>query len=136
MNDNYTQLKNTLTEIFQLNQAELDFGIYRIMNQKRTEINDFLENRLLKKVREILQQSGGGEAEQLKKDLEDKEKTLRELGVDPDTNSKVQELRAQYQAAGSPEAMENEVFSHLANFFRRYYKEGDFISQRRYKDDT
>ena len=135
MNDNYTQLKNTLTEIFQLNQAELDFGIYR-MNQKRTEINDFLENRLLKKVREILQQSGGGEAEQLKKDLEDKEKTLRELGVDPDTNSKVQELRAQYQAAGSPEAMENEVFSHLANFFRRYYKEGDFISQRRYKDDT
>ena len=136
MNDNYTQLKNTLTEIFQLNQAELDFGIYRIMNQKRTEINDFLENRLLKQVREILQQSGGGEAEQLKKDLEDKEKTLRELGVDPDTNSKVQELRAQYQATGSPEAMENEVFSHLANFFRRYYKEGDFISQRRYKDDT
>ncbi len=31
-------------------------------------------------------------------------------------------------------AAEDEVYSHLANFFRRYYKEGDFISQRRYKE--
>src|SRR5439155_22644540 len=31
-------------------------------------------------------------------------------------------------------ALENEVFSHLTNFFRRYYSEGDFISLRRYKE--
>ena len=31
-------------------------------------------------------------------------------------------------------ALENEVFSHLYNFFRRYYSEGDFISLRRYKE--
>ena len=31
-------------------------------------------------------------------------------------------------------ALENEVFSHLFNFFRRYYDEGDFISLRRYKE--
>ena len=30
--------------------------------------------------------------------------------------------------------LENEVFSHLFNFFRRYYSEGDFISLRRYKE--
>jgi adenine-specific DNA-methyltransferase len=29
--------------------------------------------------------------------------------------------------------IESEVFSHLYNFFRRYYDAGDFISQRRYK---
>jgi adenine-specific DNA-methyltransferase len=28
------------------------------------------------------------------------------------------------------------VFSHLLAFFSRYYKDGDFISQRRYKGDT
>ena len=32
--------------------------------------------------------------------------------------------------------MENEVFSHLAKFFSRYYEGGDFISKRRYKDDA
>ena len=31
-------------------------------------------------------------------------------------------------------ALESEVFSHLYNFFRRYYNEGDFISLRRYKE--
>ena len=31
-------------------------------------------------------------------------------------------------------AMESEVFSHLFNFFRRYYSEGDFLSLRRYKE--
>ena len=47
---NYDKLKNVLKEVFQLDQADLDFGIYRIMNQKRNEINDFLENRLLPQV--------------------------------------------------------------------------------------
>ena len=27
---------------------------------------------------------------------------------------------------------EGDVYNHLANFFGRYYAEGDFISQRRY----
>jgi len=64
------------------------------------------------------------------------ESNLSKAGVDPDTNSKVMELREQYNTAGSPEALTNEVFSHLTNFFRRYYHQGDFISQRRYKKDV
>src|SRR5690606_31508630 len=50
---------------------------------------------------------------------------------------KVQELRqklAQYSAGASEH--ENAVFSHLLTFFSRYYEQGDFISQRRYKGDT
>lgn len=30
-----------LEEMFQFDQADLDFGIYRIMNQKREEIQSF-----------------------------------------------------------------------------------------------
>ncbi|MGV8049003.1 MAG: hypothetical protein AB2L21_01410 [Anaerolineaceae bacterium] len=30
--------------------------------------------------------------------------------------------------------MENEVYSHLYSFFRRYYGNGDFISMRRCKE--
>ena len=41
-NTNYQKLKNVLKEVFQLDQADLDFGIYRIMNQKRDDIIDFL----------------------------------------------------------------------------------------------
>ena len=49
----------------------------------------------------------------------------------------MQELRqklAQYSAGASEH--ENAVFSHLLTFFSRYYEQGDFISQRRYKGDT
>lgn len=120
--------------MFQLDQPDLDFGIYRIMNQKREEVTDFLNNRLLKQVKDTLSQAAGADRDKLKKELDQKEYTLREMGVDPTTNDKWQELQAEYQTAASPEAMENEVYSHLTNFFRRYYHQGDFISQRRYKE--
>jgi len=58
MTDQYKRLVATLQEIFQLDQAELDFGIYRIMNQKRDEITDFLENRLLAQVSSTLNAAG------------------------------------------------------------------------------
>lgn len=136
MTEAYKKLIATLEEIFQLDQADLDFGIYRIMNQKRDEINDFLKNKLLLQVNETLSKAGNQDGEALKKELDNLETTLRTAGIDPETNSKVSELRVLYASAGSPEALTNEVFSHLTSFFRRYYNQGDFISQRRYKKDV
>ncbi|MBP0500745.1 hypothetical protein J8J32_21970, partial [Mycobacterium tuberculosis] len=50
---------------------------------------------------------------------------------------KVQELRARLKEASvSSFEHENAVFSHLLTFFSRYYQDGDFISQRRYKGNT
>lgn len=92
------KFRDILAEILQLDQAELDFGIYRIMNQKRKDIEAFLNNRLVPEVTKI--------------------------------------LKVQTAAGTDISAMENEVFSHLAKFFSRYYEGGDFISKRRYKDDA
>jgi len=38
---NQQKLLKILNEIFQLDQSDLDFGIYRIMNSKTKEINEF-----------------------------------------------------------------------------------------------
>lgn len=136
MTDAYKKLKNILEELFQLDQADLDFGIYRIMNQKRKEITEFLDKDLLSQISKTLEESSGQDQQALAKELDQKEATLREMGIDPDTNEKVLELRAQLTSPEAKQAMENEVYSHLTNFFRRYYKDGDFISQRRYKEDV
>lgn len=88
----YDSFTKKLQEIFMMNHAELDFGIYRIMNQKRAEIEHFLKFELLPQVKTAL--------------------------------------------AGAPDGSDNEVFSHLVTFFSRYYDNGDFISKRRYKDNT
>jgi len=136
MTEQYNKLKETLAEIFQLDQADLDFGIYRIMNQKRDDINAFLDHKLLQEVKESLAKSSSGDSEDLKKKLETLEANLREAGIDPNLNDRVAELRTQYLSTGSPDVLINEVFSHLTSFFRRYYNQGDFISQRRYKKDV
>lgn len=133
---NYDKLKNVLKEVFQLDQADLDFGIYRIMNQKRDDINDFLDNRLLPQVKEILVNSGDGSNTKAQQELDKAIEQANALGVDPDTLPKVIELKTKVASSTSVDALEQEVYSHLANFFKRYYKDGDFISMRRYKKDV
>lgn len=133
---NYEKLKNVLKEVFQLDQADLDFGIYRIMNQKRNEINDFLEKRLLPQVTEILNINGDGSNTKVQHELINAIEQANSLGVDPETLTKVIDLRKKLTQTTSVDSLEQEVYSHLANFFKRYYNDGDFISLRRYKKDV
>ena len=82
---NYEKLEKVLTELFQLDKAELDFGIYRIMNQKRDDVLDFLNNTLPKEVRTILEGQKQGDANSLKKELDNAIKTAKEFGApDPE----------------------------------------------------
>ncbi len=134
---NYDKLINTLKEVFMLDKAELDFGIYRIMNQKRKDIEQFLEVDLLPQVKEILKSSQALDAEGIKGKLDAEIETARKYGnSNPEELPQVKKLKAQYLRAGDLTAIENEVFSLLANFFKRYFDNGDFISMRRYKKDV
>ncbi|MDP3193195.1 site-specific DNA-methyltransferase [Rhodoferax sp.] len=133
----YDDLVRKLKEIFQIDRPELDFGVYRILNARVGEINDYLENGLKAKIAESLAASGSGNLESLQKELKEKEAQYRADGMDPDTVPKVKELRQKIADLGSGSAEhENAVFTHLLTFFSRYYDKGDFISQRRYKGDT
>ena len=132
--ENLRRLKALLEELFMFDQADLDFGIYRIMNLRREEIRRFFDDDLLTQVREALGDVAAGERAAIERELHEAEAGARQLGMNPDDAPKVQELRAQYNAKPDIAAAEGEVYSHLVTFFRRYYKEGDFISQRRYKE--
>jgi len=136
-NPKFQELLAKLREIFQIDRPELDFGIYRILNARAGEINDYLQNRLAEKVQAALSVGSAESGKQLQAELQEAEKNAQALGVSPDAVPKVQELRAKLKetAAGSSEH-ENSVFSHLLAFFSRYYEQGDFISQRRYKGET
>lgn len=135
MSENLERLKQLLAEMFQLDQAELDFGIYRIMNAKREEITRFLDRDLLPQVREVLGEYEKDSRAAIAAELERAREQAKSLGFeDPAQAPRVKELQARYNAAFDLEAAEQEIFSHLYNFFRRYYHEGDFISLRRYKE--
>jgi adenine-specific DNA-methyltransferase len=135
MSQNLEKLKSLLAELFQFDHAELDFGIYRIMNARRNEIERFLNDDLLPQVREVLSAYARESLSALEAELERAKEQAKALGFeDPAQVPKVKELQERYNAPFDIEAAEDEVFSHLYNFFRRYYSEGDFISQRRYKE--
>jgi len=134
MTENFNRLVTLLRELFQMDRPDLDFGIYRIMNQKRKDVSAFLENDLLPQVRQELSKvnSGGN----VQAELDAAIKQLHELGVDPESSPKVKALREKVASTVNTTSLENEIYSHLYNFFRRYYKDGDFLSLRRYKKDV
>jgi adenine-specific DNA-methyltransferase len=134
---NYDALVAKLREIFQIDRPDLDFGVYRILNARAGEIEDYLSKRLKARVAEALAAGAAANTETLKAEIAKAEKSAEEAGFSADQSPKVQQLRAQLAAASAGASEhENQVFSHLLTFFSRYYDKGDFISQRRYKGDT
>src|SRR5437667_5363313 len=131
---NLEKFKRLLRELFMFDQADLDFGIYRIMNSKRDEITSFLENDLLPQIHKALGELEAVDHAALENDLAKAIEQAKGLRVDPETVPRVKELRQQIAQKADLEAIENEIFSNLYAFFRRYYSEGDFLSLRRYKE--
>jgi len=129
------KLKSKLAELFQLDQADLDFGIYRIMNAKRDEITKFLDEDLLPQVKKAFEEYKPSDKAEIQKELDQIIASVKDAGMDPGQSPKVTELRARLnEEAVDITALENEVYSRLYDFFSRYYDDGDFISLRRYKE--
>jgi adenine-specific DNA-methyltransferase len=130
----YNDLVKKLKEIFQIDRPELDFGIYRILNVKANDINNYLETTLKKKISDALATAGNANKEELEAKLEKIIKTYEELDEDAYEKPKVKDLQKQITAISQgANEHENSVFSHLLSFFSRYYDNGDFVSKRRFK---
>jgi len=141
------EFQQLLRELFQFDCADLDFGIYRIMNLKRTIIERFISEDLPRLVNEELNKGALAEQTQAAKELDAaRKKVLEALGedvLDTDGNlvDKYRETKAgreylvareRARAAKGGEALETAVYNHLYSFFSRYWQDGDFISKRRY----
>jgi adenine-specific DNA-methyltransferase len=136
----YESFKKKLEEIFMMDHAELDFGIYRIMDQKRNDIRRFLDIELLPQVKQVLESNNGGEADKAKKRMAEIAASvggnIEVLPKGTPMRDEYDKLEAQLAQSADTESMQAEVFSHLVTFFSRYYDGGDFLSKRRYKDNT
>ena len=141
----YANLNQKLKNIFQIDRPDLDFGIYRILNARRNEISDYLDNRLRAKVETYLTDAKSdvhdSQLESITTQIKDEfgkrafdeaGNLVNETAIESSLGQQYQELRDHADSSFD----QAQVFSHLYTFFSRYYDEGDFISQRRYKGDT
>ena len=152
--EQYTKLTTKLKELFELEKSDLDFGIHRIIKARHSQIAAFLsdtpepnnpnlkhivqrelgdidksdlETRLTSVTSQIKDEFGNRafdgdtlvheEALQYGLGLEWKELTEK-------MHTSEEELNTQLEA---------EIYSHLYEFFSRYYDEADFLSKRRIK---
>ena len=141
------KFQSLLRELFQFDRAELDFGIYRIMNHKRDVVDGFIVNTLPANIDAALNQGPLVGQIQADAQLETAAHQVREnlgkyvINRQGELDTRFQDtpagrayLAAQDAAASgrSRAAVETEIYNHLYAFFRRYYRDGDFIAQRRY----
>lgn len=141
MNERLDRFTKLLKEIFELDKSDLDFGIYRVMNLRKAQIEQFLTERLPKMVQETLAPFAQGSKEEIRAKMKQIEESVAEMGMTvdalPNTAQKKQQyLQLQKQLAEGADlaALETDVYSALYSFFNRYYEDGDFISKRRYKE--
>ncbi len=126
------RLKELLLEMLRLDRGDLDFGLYRIMRMKATEIRSFLDRDLFPQVQEVIDGATDEQRAALEKEIANISDSLRKYGAVPDDALAVQNLKAELKRANTDVAAEADVFGHLVNFFARYYAEGDFMPLRRY----
>lgn len=147
MNANQEKFQALLRELFQFDCADLDFGIYRIMNYKRDAIEKFIAKDLPKAVSDELgrgvladqssaakelREVAGQISKMLGKDALDADGNLAEKFHDTEIGRRYLDLRPKAAGGRGREALEANIFNHLFAFFSRYYQDGDFISKRRY----
>jgi len=141
------KFQQLLRELFQFDCADLDFGIYRIMNFKRAIIERFISEDLPRLVNDELNKGALAAQSQAMQELDAaRKKVLEALGedaLDADGNlaEKYRETKAgreylvaqeRARSAKGREALETAIYNHLYSFFSRYWQDGDFISKRRY----
>ena len=144
-------LKRLLRELFQFDEADLDFGIYRIMNKKRDEIKKFIDKDLIDAVDEALREYGAENVQSLEAEIKEmKEKIKKDFGSDallPDGSVKREfsstplvkeymEKKKKLEESGIADEEKARIFNHIYQFFSRYYDNGDFISAHRYSREN
>ncbi|TXR40812.1 site-specific DNA-methyltransferase [Ectopseudomonas mendocina] len=131
-----------LGELFQLNQPELDFGLYRILHARSAQIKTFIDTELGSEIdAHFAEQSQSNAHDSLEAARVKVAETLGEDAFLP-TGELKPEYRgtkvgkefelAQQQArdGGGVLADDAQVYEHLYRFFSRYYDKGDFMSKR------
>ncbi|MCB2216939.1 MAG: hypothetical protein KQH59_12795 [Desulfobulbaceae bacterium] len=132
-----SRLLKKLSELFQLDQPDLDFGFYRIMHAKAQEVQDFIGTNLLKIVADAFGDADEARKAELQAAYEKAIQTAKDFGApNPEETEPVKKAKAALDAVKDTASAEADVYDHLYRFFERYYDDGDFISRRYYTRET
>jgi adenine-specific DNA-methyltransferase len=141
------KFQNLLRDLFQFETSDLDFGIYRILNYKRDQVERFIEKDLVDKVESAFakhkderllnitqrfEEASQKVIQALNPDVFTPTGDLREEFKNTQVGREYLSLKAQRDEAQTLDEIKLQVFNDLHSFFSRFYEEGDFVPQYRY----
>jgi len=141
------KFQDLLKRLFQFETSDLDFGIYRILNYKREQIEKFIQGDLRNMVESAFAKHKGERLTNINQRFEEaKQKVIQGLGTlsftptgeleegfkDTPLGRDFLSIKAQKDEAEEIDEIKLQVFNDLYNFFSRFYDEGDFVPQYRY----
>jgi len=141
------KFQELLKKLFQFEVSDLDFGIYRVLNYKRDQIEKFIQEDLKNKVEDAFAKHKDERLTDINQRFESaKEKVNQNLGPtaftptgdlkeefkDTPVGKDFLLVKAQKEEAEAIDEIKLQVFNDLYNFFSRYYEEGDFVPHYRY----
>jgi len=141
------KFQDLLKRLFQFETSDLDFGIYRILNYKREQIEKFIQGDLRNMVESAFTKHKGERLTNINQRFEEaKQKVIQGLGTlsftptgeleegfkDTPLGRDFLSIKAQKDEAEEIDEIKLQVFNDLYNFFSRYYEEGDFVPQYRH----
>jgi adenine-specific DNA-methyltransferase len=144
------KFQELLRDIFQFESSDLDFGIYRILNYKRDEVEKFINQKLPQIIEDAFQKHKKNLSEDIHQQYERvRREIIRTLGnnaftptgeLNPlyaDTNIGQEYLRIkeQKELLEKLQEIKEQVYNDLYSFFSRFYEDGDFIPQYRYSKE-
>ena len=134
--DSFIKLKKELKTLFRSEDKDLNFGIYRIMNQLNKEIDEFIDKELPKIVEEKILELQKYKTKDIDVELEELRKSLEKARIDPLSSPAYKELLEKKKENRSINELEDDVYNNLVRFFSRYYQDGDFITKFYFNDQT
>jgi len=144
---NFEKFQGLLEKLFQFEASDLDFGIYRILNYKRSKIESFIREDLKNRAEAAFSKHKTERQETINQSFEEiRQKVVQSLGDQALTPSgdlrkefestplgkEFLEIKARKDEAQAIDEIQSQVFNDLYNFFSRYYEGGDFVPQYRY----
>src|SRR6056297_1676302 len=114
------RLIDKLSELFQLDKPDLDFGFYRIMHAKADQVRTFIEKDLLSIIEDAFGTVDDDRKAKLQAEYEKALQTAKDFGApDPEATPGVRDVRAKYEALKDGSSAEADVYDHLYRFFER-----------------
>ncbi len=112
-----SRLLKKLSELFQLDQPDLDFGFYRIMHAKAQEVQDFIGTDLLKIVADAFGEVDEARKAELQAAYEKAIQTAKDFGApNPEETEPVKKAKAALDAVKDTASAEADVYDHLYRF--------------------